>query len=383
MNQFTKYRWHEQGATAIIIVVFTVLLLVTMSVGFIRLVVQDQVRTSDNEMARGAYDSAMAGVEDGKRVLEACRQDQTSSACAAITDQKCTTTVDAGFVGLESGEVRLKSQSGSAGDSFNQAYTCVKVFPDTEDFLGRISNDSSKVIPLVTTSNLSSIEVSWYQNEAVHSTGEMGLSGGSTDFALPTLGGWGVKKPPILRLQFISYNKDSYDPANMDTANGMNTIMLYPKSGVGGSAMLSGDSRLNGSNVLQNGRCQQDGTSSYLCKATVSLPRVIAAYADPGYAGYLRVSAYYVQGAGTVDFSVRLLGGAKFFAVQPIVDSTGRAGDIFRRVQARVERIDLDEQNIYPRAAVDLSGDFCKKFYVIGSPGAVNQATGCTSGWLE
>ena len=54
-------RYHERGATAIVIVIFSVLLLLTVTVGFMRLVVQDQNRSTDSELSRGAYDSALAG----------------------------------------------------------------------------------------------------------------------------------------------------------------------------------------------------------------------------------------------------------------------------------------------------------------------------------
>jgi Tfp pilus assembly protein PilX len=58
-------RKHEYGATALLVVTFSILILTTISIGFMRLVVQDQNRTNNDELSRGAYGAALAGVEDG------------------------------------------------------------------------------------------------------------------------------------------------------------------------------------------------------------------------------------------------------------------------------------------------------------------------------
>jgi hypothetical protein len=62
---------------------------------------------------------------------------------------------------------------------------------------------------------------------------------------------------------------------------------------------------------------------------------------------------------------VTLLSGAtqaQFDNVQPSIDSTGRANDLFRRVSTRVSL--TDSNFLYPDAAVDVTGNFCKNFVV-------------------
>jgi hypothetical protein len=75
----------------------------------------------------------------------------------------------------------------------------------------------------------------------------------------------------------------------------------------------------------------------------------------------LRLSALY-NGA---HYKIELLDAAglvqKFDRVQPEVDSTGRANDMFRRVKSRIE---FKSDFIYPEAAVDIEGDLCKNFIV-------------------
>ena len=63
-------------------------------------------------------------------------------------------------------------------------------------------------------------------------------------------------------------------------------------------------------------------------------------------------------------------GTVKFDGVQPKYDSTGRAGDIYRRVSNRVSP--SNEIN-YPEYAVDVTGSLCKDFSVTnqGVPSAL------------
>lgn len=368
MIQNLVWRRREQGATAIIVVVFSILLLVTISVGFMRLVVQDQTRATNNELSKGAYDSALAGVEDGKRALESCRRSNVSDACAAISAHQCDTIDKAKVASEQDDEVKLRSSSG-AGDSFDQAYTCVIVNENTPDFVGKLDADTSRLIPLETVASFNSFRVSWYKSTAG------GLAGAG--YTLPRLNAWGSNKPPILRLQLMMYKKGGYQPTDFDKAigagasAGMNTIYLYPKSTVGAPS-FGLDSRNPGggaSNLIQTAQCNSSGIyKDFMCSTVVSLPRSIDAYLSTdanAYSGLLRVTAFY--STSSTDFSVEPLNNGSsvnFFGIQPSIDATGRASDIFRRVDARVELVDINDASLYPRAAVDITGNFCKSFYV-------------------
>jgi hypothetical protein len=96
-------------------------------------------------------------------------------------------------------------------------------------------------------------------------------------------------------------------------------------------------------------------SGGYACSMSLQLPTPVGG-GDASIA-YLRLSSFYV---GT-HFRVSL-GGVQFRGVQPVVDSTGRANDVFRRVQSRVDLYDTSFP--YPDAAVDSAGDFCKDFGV-------------------
>lgn len=346
----------EEGATAIIVVVFSVLLLVTISVGFMRMVVQEQERSIENELSRGAYDSALAGVEDGKRVLEACRQEGTGSdACNAINAQECTTVVDAGFAALADNEVKLQTNAGVDG-GFDQAYSCVTVNPNTPDYRGQVDADASKIIPLETTGSFNRVTIMWFRNTGL--TRPINLSPNQ----LPPLSAWSSTSavtPPVIRAQLIMYREDNFRVEDFDTTGGGNTLYLYPSNAGSTTAAFSQDTRPDIAGAgLVTVRCNT--ANQYVCSITLDLPQTVdPAAASDRYAAYLRLTSFYEP----ADFSVIPVG-ATFSGVQPIVDSTGRASNVFRRVSARVERTNANDAQLYPRATVDLTRNFCKSFGV-------------------
>jgi hypothetical protein len=59
--------------------------------------------------------------------------------------------------------------------------------------------------------------------------------------------------------------------------------------------------------------------------------------------------------------------GTELQDVEPAIDSTGRAADVYRRVRARVQLVSPAETELYPRATVDITHNFCKDFGVSDS----------------
>ena len=51
----------QSGLVSIIVVMFTAILLMVVSTGFIRIMVQEESRASNNNLSRTAYESAVAG----------------------------------------------------------------------------------------------------------------------------------------------------------------------------------------------------------------------------------------------------------------------------------------------------------------------------------
>lgn len=361
MSNYRRKR--ETGAAALIVVMFSVLLLVTISVGFLRLVVQDQKRTNADELSRGAYDSAIAGVEDGKRVLQACVANGDTDACTAINDNKCDTVQKSHILSAAdiSGDVDLQSSSGSTG-GYEQAYTCVKIQRNTDDYEGPLTQDVSQVIPLQTTGPFTQVVLSWFLNPGPGVSVDLGAGGN-----LPANTLWspaGTVRPPIMRAQLIQFNRSSFQLEDFDQNGGGHSLYLYPAT-AGADADIAidfgNDNRRNPSSdgLLKPVRCSTTLSPRYVCSVKLSLPLPVGATSPADRQAYLRLTSIY----GDTTFSVAPVT-TQLQDVAPVIDSTGRAADVFRRIRARVQLVSPLESQITPRATVDITKNFCKNISV-------------------
>lgn len=392
INKVVYQRSSERGGASLFIVIFAAMLMTIITLSFIQLMLSDQRQATATDLSQSAYDSAQAGVEDAKRLLlfqKSCQGSATTpcaQATQAINSRECY-SVKWGLTGDASsrGETTVeRSASAGVGDdtALDQAYTCVKVTPDTDDYKGGLLTDgSSTLVPLKGLTSFNTVELSWADKSNVGGVAAAipyGNSTGST--ILPAAAAWNPATPAMMRAQLVQ-TSGAFTLADFDTENAgksnANTLFFFPTttgSTVSGFAL---DERRNPSTPAQpqpqRVTCKPDlKLDNYACSVRISLPDPIGGDKDSRANAFLRLSSVYV---GT-NFQVRLFNGAslvKFDNVQPIIDSTGRANDLYRRVETRVE---LSADVTYPDAAVDVRGDLCKNFMVTDAPaGYINYCT--------
>lgn len=380
-----KIHNNQLGAVSLFAVIFAMLLLVVVTVSFLRLMMADMRQASDTDLSQSAYDSAQAGVEDGKRALlryQSVCATNSVSVCDNLATQLSTDTCNeavriGGVVPGTSGEVPIQTTSASTNSaSFNQAYTCLTMKLDTENFEGILTDGTSKFIPLNSVSNFTHITIKWYNLED--------LGSAVTPVNLPTsvsrqlLKDWPANRPPVIRAQLMQYGQnfklDSFDTINASSEMNAGTLFLYPTSnGSSSDAFVGRDVRASSATDEPDAddatttplptRCQSAlSAGGYACSITLQLPTPVGGGSNTERHGYLRLTPFYKGAHFEVSLSDSAGNVVDFKAVQPVVDSTGRANDIFRRIQSRVELTDTALP--LPEAAVDVTTEFCKDFMV-------------------
>lgn len=371
---------YKPGAVSLFIVVFSALLMTVVTISFITLMVANQQQATSDDLSQSALDSAQAGVEDAKRALlqyeslcvTGVRSDKCDAIEAAMT--KCNAVFGAPLNLVGTSASNAVQVGGSTGDaSYSQAYTCVKIDLDSGDYLGEVAADGSAYIPLQSVGPFDTIQISW--------TSQKDLSDGSgydVDLANPSaipplLKSWPVNRPSVMRTQLIQIDSTNGFTLGQfdDTSNGQtdnSTVFLYPTgiTGVkgGGSPVQSlftarktsaGTTGVTPMNVRCSGDLEDGG---YSCTQRLSVP---AAIGGGDALSFIRLTALY-NGA---HYQVRLLNGTTpvdFHGVQPQIDSTGRANDLYRRIATRV--VVIDGSFPYPDGAVEATGSICKDFVI-------------------
>lgn len=391
MNKKCMQR-RQPGAVSLFVVIFAALLMSIVTVSFIQLMLKDQQQATANDLSQSAYDSAQAGVEDAKRLLLAAQSCTPSSAqCqqmqAAVASGKCSTIADSGLVSQQNQETMIQETNDPNGTSaaLDQAYTCVKITPNTPDYENKLAANESNLIPLRSASGtpFDTVTISWFS--------AADLSNGATTVTprpvgnqqLPPQASWNATTPPILRAQLIQTGS-SFSLSDFDNANS-NTLFLYPTNlmSFGNPTLLNfaSDVRRNNLNTGPEVVACTPAlgvATQYACVARITLPA--PQDGDTTNRGaYLRLSSLYngTHYTVTLNNSKSAYSVVLFNNVQPIVDSTGRANTLFRRVSARVE---LTGSMPYPEAAVDLAGGLCKNFIVTNNPNDYQDfATNCVA----
>ena len=390
----------KEGAASIFIVIFTTLLLSVITLSFVRIMLSEANLTINYNLSQSAYDSALAGIEDAKVALlkyHECisKGDTTSDSCAravnamraADATDNCDIVKDMLDRPGEDGETMIQSETetftengvSEVGETIDQAYTCVKIAENTEDYLGTLNqNYRSKIIPIRTASDVSQvnrIELKWYNSEdlgkvnsnsAIYNTsisnsnittnrlgyGHDGEFNSSSNFTRNPLA------PPVLQFQFIQ-TASSFKLEDFYQNNGANTnagsLMLRPSNN-GTNLIANSDSTGLAASASKNFnntidvKCNFGGSNSYACSANINLPnpingnrneattfaRLVLPYNTPDTS--FSIKLYHCNDSNAASSSCEQI---MFSGVQTKVDSTGRANDLFRRVEARVEMVDV------------------------------------------
>lgn len=402
----------KKGAVSIYVVVFLTLIFGVITMSFVRIVLNDATETSNTDLYQSAYDSALAGVEDAKIALlkyhDCLSQGATansgaaSGTCARIiyemeqgaNAEDCDVVQRVlGRSQEENKEVVVQETQNSTdkGNSFDlaQAYTCVKITEETDDYLTTLTAlDDNRLIPLRSAEiqNVKAIEFGWYatsNGDTKYMNGDKLLKNDSSTAYAPPIVTLDLYQTDTNQDAACGYYTDSSAPCfnlgelsvNNSNSSGTDHAMLVfrPKEG-SGQTFVSAAEVLDHSDKYNNAPidvlCNRDG--NFYCSVVIELPDTFRKTPRATATSFLRATLPYER--PNTDISVSLCKGldsnsctdrTKFTGVQAAIDSTGRANDLYRRVETRVELVDIYYP--YPEFSLYLSGDnnkADKRYYV-------------------
>lgn len=239
-------------------------------------------------------------------------------------------------------------------DGDNVKVTCVLVDPIPSDIKVGASQTESTIIPIDTGATpLSSLTFKWTPPQDVSAE----VSGCST-----TAGTFPAARDAncafaLLRVDLLK----TTGAVNGFTALADNTLTFYLQPIH--SAMGGGSASVSDFNSTNRGRIVGVGGCTTECSATIGFPAIL------GAKYYVRLSTLY---ADTETVTITGNGGAiQFSGIQAVIDSTGKAQDVLRRVQVRYP---IGITHGEPPYAVQSSSTICKKFTVGGGQFALDPA---------
>jgi Tfp pilus assembly protein PilX len=294
----------QQGIASIYITLFLIIIISLIVVGFAQVTRREQKQSADRQFSTQAFYAAETGINDAIKVIEA-NKSSTNSKPKCNNDGASQTFISANLTG----------QISSSGDSVS--YTCLLVNPvPTSLIYDNVNTDNATTVRVKSqSSNINQIKFVWLDTDG---GGGFGSCPSSANFPASWPGSG--CDAGVLRVDLVPVSGGlGYSSLN---TNNFNTY-FYPRNG--GAAGSVGYSTAEAS----KGQIIASGCNNGMCEA------VITGLNQGEY--YARVRSIYKSNKLTVTAqnSSNLSADLTLTDGQLVIDATGKAGDVLRRVSVR------------------------------------------------
>ena len=336
-NKPTRLHDRQEGLVAIIVTMVVMIILSLMVVAFARLMRREQRQSLDRQLNTQAFYAAETGINDAVKALKSDPELTTSGECADPVD--FPHTLDA-----------------------TTQYSCLIIdsAPKSLEY-SDIGTDSPRVIPIKPIGGggkINQINFSWQAKD------------GATDFDCPDGSLPSSSLPPadswtcdtgMIRLDLVPIPTGVGANWRNKLNEDLRTIFLYPASDVATPTNYAIGTetgkilRVNCHTLMTLRHCQVNLTGL-----------------SPSNDYYLRIMSLYRSSAVTIQ-GIKPGGGVvRLSGAQAIIDSTGRANDVLRRVQVRVSLDSLSSNGgsgpVPPVNALQTASKICKLYAYIPPP---------------
>ncbi|HSW99271.1 MAG TPA: PilX N-terminal domain-containing pilus assembly protein [Candidatus Saccharimonadales bacterium] len=317
----------QAGMVSIMVTMIMMIVLSLIVIGFAQIARRNSRQSLDRQLSTSAFYAAEAGVNDVRDLINTygtppAKPDCTngSGATAAYYSHLPSATLNAGA---------------------NVKYTCVMVNPATSTLQYTVGYTGT-VVPLIAQSGqlIDDLTITW-QKSTASATPKVGCNGN-----LVAVGSWTCGYAG-LRFDLIPTNV-AYD---INTIRGKTMSSFADPVQAGGT--LTAPFRTDGSQDLIKTRC-----SNTNCTLTLNNGLGAQQY-------YMRIMSQYYQNV-PVQISGTDSGGnpVQFVGAQSIIDVTGKAQDVLRRIQVRIPA-DGAGTNGTSDYALETTDSICKRFDIM------------------
>lgn len=328
MKKSQSLRHDQSGLVSFIVSSVIMSLLSLVTIGFVRVMQKEQRESLDRQLSTQAFYAAESGVNDVVKKAAAPGGIAATTSCSLYSSDLETNVLAVDNIG----------------------YTCVLYNPIVDSILFDSSVDNGYLTLVRGAVNpVNSIKISWQAK----ADSAYGAPSGQ-----PWIGKFPPKTGPVSWGNNISAIRVSVYPVNNGGAGfgrdqlnpTAKTFFLYPT--IGGTSSIDLGAQQDGSIV--NTSCFV-GSGDYKC--TLAIISLFGGTNDY----YVRFRSIYNDSVVSVTGFSGLGSSEKLAGAQAIVDATGKANDLKRRIQVRKSLI---PQYFMPEYAISSAQSVCKRLYV-------------------
>ena len=325
---------NESGLASIVIAVLIIIIISTLVLGFLQIIRREQRKSLDRQLSSQAFYAAESGVNDAAKAISQQNYSADKTACAP----------------LSSGPAAITGASSNILSATNNVrYTCLLINQKPGSLTYKsIKTDRSTSFPIVASDGaaITGVTLNWRDTTAGFASFR-----GPVDNKFTPKAVWG--SVGILRVDIVPTGNLNHN----SLLAGGRTYYLYPNAGSGVAGTV--DMNAEPSGAIVNGQCNA------AAGCAVKIVNV------PGGTYYVRVLSMYKPVSLIVTATDATNAAKNLVGAQTLVDATGKAADVARRIQVTIPR----ENSDLPDYVVATMDSLCKKFLALPS-GVVNDGGG-------
>ena len=323
MSKKLKLTDNERGFASVVIALVMITVLALVTVGFAQLARREQQSALDKQLSSQAYYAAETAINDAIKEIKA-------GTLGTPDPNDCT-------------PASLAAPKNTISAANNVTYSCVLINTTPETLVwDNVDPGDDRVVTFDSGAVLNNLTVQW------------GSVGGRTAFrngvsGFTPLAGW--NSPAVLQFSLTPLRSMERDSLINNTFN----FYMYPSSGGDGTITVGEGVRA----PIESGNCS--GSGDYTCSVTITgLGGLGATRYAVRFIDFYDASKVLLKGTDTGGLAV------KFSKAQAVIDATGKAKDVLKRLQVRVP---LEARPDLPPYVIQAQNT-CKRLETTpGSPG--------------